>query len=60
MPKSIHYLLLLMVLIVPTGCETVNGAACGMGKDVQNASNPDKNGWNTLQGADAWVQKNFW
>ena len=27
MGKSVHYLLLLMVLIVPTGCETVHGAA---------------------------------
>jgi hypothetical protein len=45
-----------MVLIVPTGCETIHG----MGLDIQNASNPDKNGWNVLKKADAWMQQNMW
>ena len=43
-----------------TGCETVKGAANGIGQDVQNLSNPDKNGWNALKKADDWVQKNVW
>jgi len=60
MSKNVHYLLLLMVLIVPTGCETVNGAACGFSKDVSNISNPDKNGWNAIERTDAWMQKNMW
>ena len=60
MPKNAHYLLLLMVLAIPTGCETVNGAACGFGKDAQNASDSTKNGWDALQGVDAWIQKNLW
>ncbi len=60
MSKNVYYLLLLMALIVPTGCETVSGAASGFGKDVQNASDPDKNGWNALERADAWMQKNLW
>lgn len=60
MRKSVHYLLLLLVLIVPTGCETVHGAAEGFSKDVQNSTNPDKNGWNTLEKADSWVRQNLW
>ena len=60
MLKNVHYLLLLMVLVVPTGCETVNGAASGFGQDVHNAADPAKNGWDALEKADAWFQKNFW
>ncbi len=60
MSKKIHYLLLLMVLIVFTGCQTIKGAATGFGQDVQNISNPDQNGWNALKKADAWIQQNMW
>jgi len=59
--------LLLMVLaasVVLTGCETlkgtVTGAADGLSKDVQNLSNPDRNGWNAAKKADAWMQQNLW
>jgi len=60
MPKSVHYLLLLLVLIVPTGCETVHGAADGFCKDVHNTTDPDKNGWNSLAKADGWIRQNLW
>lgn len=60
MTKNAHYLLLLMVLMVFSGCETVKGAATGMSQDVQNAGNPDKNGWNALKKTDAWMQEHMW
>ena len=60
MSKSLYYCLLLMVLLVSTGCETLNGASNGLGQDVQNISDPAKNGWDSLQKADAWVQDNLW
>jgi len=75
MSKSVHYLLLLMVLIVPTGCETVHGTVCGaasgfskdvqnISQDVQNASDSTQNAaqssWNILQRADAWERQNLW
>lgn len=60
MSKNVHYLLLLLVLTVPTGCCTVKGAAGGMQQDVQNVANPDQNGWNALVKADAWMQENLW
>jgi predicted small secreted protein len=56
MPKIGYYILLLMVVLVPTGCETVHG----MGQDAQNLTNPDKNGWNAAKRADAWMQENMW
>jgi predicted small secreted protein len=56
MLKNLHYLLLLTTLIMFTGCETVHG----MGQDIHNASNPDKNGWNELKKADAWMQEHMW
>jgi predicted small secreted protein len=55
-----HYLLFLLLLIASSGCQTLNGAATGFGQDVQNISNPDKNGWHALQKADAWTQQNMW
>jgi predicted small secreted protein len=60
MSKKVHYLLLMILLMASTGCETVKGAANGLGQDVHNLSNPDKNGWNALKKADDWVQKNVW
>jgi len=60
MPKKVHYLLLLLALTVPTGCETIKGAATGLGQDVHNAADPDKNGWNAIKKADAWMQQNMW
>jgi len=60
MSKNIHYLLLLMILIAFTGCQTVKGAATGLGQDVHNISDPDQNGWNSLKKADAWIQENMW
>ena len=60
MSKNVHYVLLLLGLIAFTGCETVHGAACGFAQDVQNIPNPDKNGWNAAERADAWVQRNLW
>jgi hypothetical protein len=60
MPKNAHYLLLLMVLIVFTGCQTVKGAASGFSQDVQNLSDPNQNGWNALEKADAWMRQNMW
>ena len=64
MSKNVHYLLLLMVLVVGTGCQTAGGAttgaASGLSKDVQNLGDPDKNGWNALKKADAWIQEHLW
>ncbi len=64
MSKNVHYLLLLIILIIFTGCQTIKGATCGaasgLNQDVQNISNPDQNGWNALKKADAWVQENLW
>jgi len=60
MSKILHYLLLLLVLAIPTGCETINGAATGFSKDVQNTANPDKNGWNAIKNVDAWMQEHMW
>jgi len=59
MSKNLH-LILLMTLITLTGCQTIHGAATGMGQDVQNLSNPDQNGWNALKRADAWERENMW
>jgi len=63
--KKISLLLMaLAVSVILTGCETVKGtvtgAAAGMGKDAQNLSNPDRNGWNAAKKADAWMQSNLW
>ena len=60
MTKYLHYFLLLMVLIVPTGCQTVQGAANGFGQDVHNAADPNQNGWNAVKKADVWIQDNLW
>ena len=60
MPKNFHYIFLAVSLIVLSGCETLNGAATGFGKDVQNTSDPNKNGWNALNDADSWMQENLW
>ena len=64
MSKNIRYLLFLMVLIVFTGCQTVKGTVCGaasgFSQDVHNITDPDQNGWNALEKADAWMQKNMW
>lgn len=60
MPNNIRYVLLILMLAVCTGCETMHGAAEGFGKDVHNASKPDSNGVNAIQQADNWIQKNLW
>ena len=60
MSKNIHYLLLLMILVVFTGCQTVKGASSGFCQDVHNVTNPDQNGWNALEKADAWMRQNMW
>jgi len=60
MSKNIHCLLLLIFLLNLTGCETVKGAATGFGQDVNNISDPDKNGWNAVKHADEWMQQNLW
>lgn len=64
MSKVIYCLSLLMALIVSSGCETIHdtacGAASGFSKDVHNASDPDKNGWNAIKKTDDWIQKNMW
>ena len=60
MSKNIHYLLLLMVLVVFTGCQTVKGAASGFCQDVHNVTDPAQNGWNAIEKADAWIQQNMW
>jgi hypothetical protein len=58
--KNAHYVLLLIVLIASTGCETIHGAASGFNQDVHNVSDPDKNGWNVLEKMDAWIRQNLW
>ncbi|MDE1921403.1 MAG: hypothetical protein KGJ09_07855 [Candidatus Omnitrophica bacterium] len=58
--KNAVYLILFMSLLVLTGCETVKGASNGFGQDMQNLSNPDKNGWNAIENADAWIRENLW
>ena len=60
MKNKNHYLLLLMLLAVSCGCETIHGAATGFGQDIQNISNPDKNGWNAIKNTDAWMQAHLW
>jgi hypothetical protein len=60
MLKKTHCLLLLMMLMLATGCQTLNGAARGLHQDVQSVSNPDENGWNAIENMDAWVRKNLW
>jgi predicted small secreted protein len=40
---------LLLVLILFTGCETIKGAAEGAKKD-----------WQALEKADDWMRKNLW
>ncbi len=60
MSKYAHYLLLLMVLIVPTGCSTVDGASNGLNQDTQHATDLCKNGWDSLERVDAWMQKYMW
>jgi uncharacterized protein YceK len=68
MPKNFCYLLLLMVLVVPAGCSTVdgaanglvNGTACGFREDAQSMTDPDRNGWGIIGQMDAWVQQHLW
>lgn len=60
MLRNLHCLVLFMALIVLTGCETAKGAATGLGQDVHNAADPDMNGWNAIQKADAWIHENMW
>jgi hypothetical protein len=60
MPKSACYVLLLMLLLVSTGCETIHGMVTGFGQDVHNITNPDKNGWHAIQKTNDWVSKTLW
>ena len=60
MLKYVQSLLLLVLVIVFSGCQTFNGAASGFGQDVQNISNPAENGWDSIEKIDAWMQKNLW
>ena len=60
MLKYAQFLSLLILLVVFSGCQTIRGATTGFGQDVQNISNPDQNGWNSLEKVDAWIQKNMW
>ena len=44
MLKKMHCLLLMMALIVLSGCQTLNGAANGFSQDMHSISDPDQNG----------------
>ena len=54
------YLVVVIMLVVLTGCEALKGASNGLGQDVQNVSNPQKNGWDSIQKADQWIRDNLW
>jgi predicted small secreted protein len=56
MAKYIYCALILISTLSFSGCETCKGFS----EDVQNIPNPDKNGWNALERADAWMQENLW
>ncbi len=64
MKKIFLFLMVSAVSVFLIGCETLKGtvigAANGMSRDLQNASNLDKNGWNAVKKADAWMQQNLW
>ena len=60
MSKSIHSLLLLVVLTFFTGCQTIHGAATGFGQDVHNVCDSGHNGWKSLVDMDAWMKANLW
>jgi hypothetical protein len=64
MLKRMHSLLLMMALMALAGCQTINGAstgaANGFSQDMHNLSDPDQNGWNSLERVDAWIQRNLW
>lgn len=60
MLKKNNYLLILIILITSSGCETLHGAAVGFGQDMHNLTNPDKNGWHALQHSDDWVKQKAW
>jgi len=53
-------MMLLMLLLASTGCETIHGMVTGMGQDIHNVTDPDKNGVHALAKADEWVKKNMW
>ena len=68
--KHVSVVVLLMLPLI-CGCETLKGSARGFGKDIQNtekgadslskaATDPDKNGWHALKKADGWMQENLW
>ena len=56
MLKNMKLLALFLCLLVSCGCQTVKG----FGQDVHNLNNPDQNGWDAIQKADAWFQQNLW
>jgi len=60
MSHKFNYLLLILLFIASSGCETLHGAATGLGQDMHNLTNPDKNGWHAIQKADVWVSQKVW
>ena len=62
MQNKIRCLLFLMILVACTGCQTIggtaSGAASGFSRDV--ATNPIKEGWDSLERVDGWIQENLW
>ncbi len=59
MNKKLLYVVPFLVLLC-TGCQTLKGAANGFNQDVHNLLDPDKNGCNAIQRADAWMQEHMW
>ncbi len=64
MLKNSQYLPFLMLLIVLTGCETINGpATCATNRscpETQCVSNDDGSLWSDLERVDAWIRHNLW
>jgi predicted small secreted protein len=51
--KGLAFFVLLVFIILISGCETIKGAG-------QGAADGAKKDWQTLKKADAWMRKNLW
>lgn len=62
--RSLKFVFLGLIVLFLCGCETVKGAATGVGSTAAGVTKDSKNivsgAWQTILKADDWMKKNLW